>query len=165
MVALGGGDGYGCEPIRSTAERVMRVGLVSCSKSKLDHPAPARELYVPSHLFRGARCYVERTCDRWFVLSAKHHLVRPEQVLEPYNQTLKDASPAERRRWSDVVLAALETEVGDLRRVTFEVHAGAAYLNFGLVEGLLARGAQVDNPVQGLRHGERLRFYKGQRCL
>jgi len=143
----------------------MRVGLVSCSKSKLDHPAPARELYSPSHLFRGARCYVERTCDRWFVLSAKHGLVRPEQVLEPYDQTLDKASRAERRRWGDVVLAALETEVGDLRGITFEVHAGATYLNFGLVDGLRARGAQVDNLVQGLRQGERQHFYKEHGCL
>jgi len=143
----------------------MRVGLVSCSKSKLDHPAPARELYSPSHLFSGARCYVERTCDRWFVLSAKHHLVWPEQVLEPYDQTLDKVSRAERRRWSQEVLAALETEVGDLRGITFEMHAGAVYLNFGLVDGLLARGAQVDNPVEGLRQGERRHFYKEHGCL
>jgi hypothetical protein len=48
----------------------MRIGLVGCVKSKRSQAAPARELYS-SPLFRGRRDWVERTCDRWFVLSAK----------------------------------------------------------------------------------------------
>ncbi|HWO69164.1 MAG TPA: hypothetical protein VNP94_00195, partial [Actinomycetota bacterium] len=46
----------------------MRIGLVGCVKSKRARPAPARDLYT-SPLFRGARRFVERSCDRWFVLS------------------------------------------------------------------------------------------------
>jgi hypothetical protein len=59
----------------------MRLGLVGCVKPKLPHAAPARELYT-SALFWGRRVYVERTCDRWFILSAKHALVDPEIVLQ-----------------------------------------------------------------------------------
>ena len=143
----------------------MRVGLISCSKAKLAHAAPARELYSPSALFRGARCHVQRTCDRWFILSAKHHLVRPEQELEPYDQTLKEVSSAERRRWSAQVLSQLDEELGDVRGTTLEVHAGAAYLNFGLAERLHDRGATVEDPVAGLSMGKRLRFYKEAGCL
>jgi hypothetical protein len=150
--------------IRPKGARV-RVGLVSCSKAKLDHAAPARELYSKSALFRGARCHVERTCDRWFVLSAKHGLVKPEQVLEPYNQTLNDASPAERRAWSATVLAQLQAELGDLRGTTFEAHAGAAYLYFGLADGLIRLGAGVENPLDGLGLGKRLQFYGEKGCL
>jgi len=143
----------------------MRVGLVSCTKRKLDHAAPARELYATSALFSGARCYVERTCDRWFVLSAKHGLVRPEQVLEPYDQTLNDASLAERRAWSERVLAQLRAELGELRGITFQVHAGGTYLDFGLKHGLLAEGAFVEEPLDRLSLGRRLSFYKKEACL
>jgi hypothetical protein len=47
-------------------------------KKKEDHELPARDLYV-SPLFRGRREYVERSCDRWFILSALH-LTQGEQL-------------------------------------------------------------------------------------
>jgi hypothetical protein len=143
----------------------MRVGLVSCSKAKLDHRAPASELYSSSALFRGASCCVKRSCDRWYILSARHHLVRPEEELDPYNQTLNDSSVTERRRWSQEVLSRLGEQLGDVRGVTFEVHAGASYLNFGLVDGLVDRGAKVESPVGGMPQGKRLQFYKRAGCL
>ena len=113
----------------------MRIGLVSCVKSKLARPAPARDLYT-SALFRGARCSVERSCGRWFILSALHGLVGPDEVLEPYEKTLTTATRDERRRWSRGRSLALERELGPVGSHSFEVHAGAAYANFGLVEGL-----------------------------
>jgi hypothetical protein len=64
-----------------------RIGLVACSASKVDHPAPARELYT-SALFRKSADYVEKVTDVWFVLSAKHALLDPSTVVEPYNMRL-----------------------------------------------------------------------------
>ncbi len=143
----------------------MRIGLVGCVKSKLSYPAPAKDLYT-SPLFRGARCAVERSCDRWFVLSALHALVEPDRVIDPYEYTLATASPLERTEWSSRVLKDLEESLGaDLSRHTLEAHAGRAYLGFGLVEGLTVRGARVELPVDGLGLGKRLAFYKAAGCL
>jgi hypothetical protein len=136
----------------------LRVGLVGCVKLKGPVAAPARDLYV-SALFRGRRRAVEATCDRWFVLSAKHHLVDPEQVLEPYDLALGDLTRAARREWSERVLADLAAHLGPLGKVTFEVHAGADYREFGLVDGLGAAGAAVAVPAAGLMLGHQLRFY------
>ncbi len=86
----------------------MRVGLVGCTKSKRPMAAPARELYTPSALFRGRRAYVERTCDRWFVLSANYGLIEPDAVIEPYDQALSKASEPERRSWSRGVRTPVE---------------------------------------------------------
>jgi hypothetical protein len=142
----------------------MRVGLVSCVKSKLQHQAPARDLYT-SALFRGARCSVERSCHRWFILSAEHGLVIPDEVLEPYEKTLTKASPNERRRWSRRVLDELRHALGDLGGHTFEIHAGAAYANFGLTDGLKQSGGIVELPLEGLGLGKRLAYYKRAGCL
>jgi hypothetical protein len=142
----------------------MRIGLVGCVKSKLDKAAPARDLYI-SALFRGARCSVERSCDRWFILSAEHALVHPDAVVAPYEKTLKDVSPTDRREWSERVLTQLQMEIGDLSGHAFEIHAGAAYANFGLVEGLRHRGAGVEQPLEGLSLGQRLAHYKRAGCL
>jgi hypothetical protein len=139
-----------------------RIGLVGCVKNKLDHAAPAADLYV-STLFQGRRAYVERTCERWFVLSALHGVVSPEAVLEPYDVTLNDASQAERRAWATKVLRQLDAELGSVAGRTFEIHAGAHYCDHGLVKGLRERGAIVEQPVAGLGLGQQLEFYSAGR--
>lgn len=142
------------------APRAERIGLVSCVKTKLDEPAPARELYT-SPLFRGARAAVEESCDRWFVLSAKHGLVEPDAVLEPYEQTLTDAPVDERRAWSDRVLEQLREHLGDPSGRVVEIHAGRSYYAWGLADGLEAAGMHVELPVEGLTLGQRLAHYAG----
>ena len=135
-----------------------RIGLVSCVKSKTVNRAPACDLYT-SPLFVGARSAVEASCNRWFVLSAKHHLVRPDTVLAPYEQTLTTARVGERRAWSERVLGQLILELGDLTAFVFEIHAGRAYYAHGLLEGLQRGNARVEIPVEGLSLGQRLQHY------
>jgi hypothetical protein len=131
---------------------------VGCVKAKRATASPAEDLYA-STLFTGRRRYVERTCDWWFVLSAKHGLLEPAALVEPYDETLKTKGRLERRRWSEFILEQLDDVLGDFAGNTFEIHAGAQYRDHGLTAGLLARGAQVEVPVVGLRIGEQLAFY------
>lgn len=136
----------------------MRIGLIGCVKSKAATSAPAAELYT-SALFRGRRAAVERSCDRWFVLSALHGLVAPDEVLEPYDLAMASLSVVDRRRWSFGVLGTLRERLGDLPSQTFEVHAGATYTDHGLVEGLRRDGAVVELPVAGRTLGQQLAWY------
>ena len=150
----------GLVPAGRNADRKGRVGLVGCVKKKLDHSARAAELYV-SPLFRGRRAYVERTCGRWFILSALHGLVMPDASLEPYDVALSDASQSERRVWARKVLGQLDAELEVCAGLVFEIHAGANYADFGLVQGLQERGAAVERPATGLSMGRQLAFYAG----
>lgn len=75
----------------------MRIGLVGCVKTKQSVATAAWDLYT-SPIFTGRRRCVEASCDRWFVLSAKHGVLPPKTVIEPYDVALKDAGRAERRR-------------------------------------------------------------------
>ena len=138
-----------------------RIGLVGCVKRKLGHAAPAADLYM-SPLFVGRRAYVECSCERWLILSALHGVVSPAAILEPYDVTLNDASRTERRIWAEMVLGQLEREIGDLGGLIFEIHAGANYADFGLLDGLRARGAKVERPTAGLSLGQQLAFYASQ---
>ena len=73
---------------------------LSCSKSKLNNKAPARELYT-GQLFKKAVTWAERHGHHWFVISALHGLVRADQELDPYNFTVKDWRGArERESWA-----------------------------------------------------------------
>ena len=138
----------------------MRVGLVGCVKTKRTSPSPACDLYV-STLFTGRRRYVEQSCDAWFVLSARHGLVRSDERLEPYDETLNDQPADAKRSWAQAVLAGLDSIGFDYSATTFEIHAGNDYRSFGLVEGLEQRGAIVEVPAAHLGQGEQLAFYRG----
>ena len=131
-------------------ESAPRVGLVSCSKAKLDKAARARDLYSPSDLFRKVSSYCDAHCDRWYVLSAKYGLVDPEAVIEPYDLTLAKMPRAEQRRWGQRVALQLR-RLGD---VLLEAHAGRNYL-----WPLESAGLEVSTPLDGLAIGQRKRWY------
>jgi hypothetical protein len=132
---------------------VARIGLVGCVKTKGPLRSPARDLYT-SALFVGRRTYVERTCDSWFVLSAAHGLVAPLSELDPYDMSLDDMTTRGRRQWALRVLEALDREFADMTGLTFEIHAGSSYRDYGLLSGLRERGAHVEVPAEGLGQGE-----------
>lgn len=122
-------------------------------------PQPARDLYT-STLFRGRRRFVERSCSEWWILSALHGLVAPHEVVEPYDLALKDLGRADRRRWSQQVLDAIDERVVVQPGDTIEFHFGAEYRECGLEAGLANRGGQIENPTLGMRIGSQLRFYR-----
>ena len=135
------------------------VYLVSCTKSKLCVPAPAKELYAASSWFSKAREYVKRQKQPWFVLSAKHGLVHPDEVITPYDCTLTDMGPAERLRWAKRVLAELQQHLEGVETVTFL--ASVPYRKL-LIPALLGRGFCVSVPMEGLRQGEQSQWLKEQ---
>lgn len=138
--------------------REFLVGLVGCTKAKLEVPGPdgkplplpARELYSPSYVFKRSVEYLKRRCvDAWYVLSAKHGLVEPDELLAPYNETLSKAPRRVVEAWNDRVRAALRERLAG-RRVKFILMAGESYA--GAVVGL---GAEVEEPLKGLSTGHR----------
>ncbi|MHB1523372.1 MAG: hypothetical protein ACYCS9_06615 [Candidatus Dormibacteria bacterium] len=96
------------------------------------------------------------------VCCVKSKVSCPARSREPYT------SPpfAGRLRWA---LAGLlgrggghrpSGSVHDLRTYTFEIHAGAAYFDFGLRDTLVAEGAAVEILSLHLRLSEQLALYR-----
>jgi cytoplasmic iron level regulating protein YaaA (DUF328/UPF0246 family) len=112
----------------------------------------AWDLYC-SDLFEKARNFVERQGGRWFILSAKYGLVAPEEVIEPYNETLKDKTADERHRWASEVVEELKVHCP--RGTTVVFLAGERYREF-LVSALREFGTSIEIPMEGLRIGEQL---------
>lgn len=119
-----------------------RIGLVGSVNAQPSSPSPAIDLYRSAG-FLEARRRVESACETWFILSPEYHLVEPGDWLEPYELTMASLSVSERTSWSAQVLAQLEEKLGELKGLTFELHAGPEFTEHGLVEGLLAAKAKV----------------------
>ncbi len=141
-------------------ESVKRIVLISCVKSKLTHPGPAKDLYK-SPLFTKARRYAERSGNRWFILSAEHGLVAPDEWLAPYERYLADTPAEYQSAWGAWVAARLDLLAGPLTGSIIEVHAGATYVNV-IRSHLESSGAQIVDPLHGLQLGHRLSWYGEQ---
>ena len=126
--------------------------LVSCSARKQHQAAPAKDLYQ-SELFRKARGLVEARGWPWFILSAEHGLVDPEQVIEPYDKTLNKMGSAQRRAWAERCLHALQRHLAGVESVVFL--AGKKYRQF-LAPALSELGINVEVPLASLGIGEQL---------
>ena len=91
-----------------------------------------------------ARDIVERTGRRGAILSARHGLLWPEDVVALYDKKLaKDESGA----WRDKILAALESHLKDVSSVAFL--AGAVHRHH-IAANLRERGIDVVVPMEGL---------------
>lgn len=135
------------------SSRDRKIVLVSCVKRKLNHPAPARDLYV-STLFRAAREWAEREGDAWFILSAKYGLLSPEQQIEPYEQTLQGAPVAEKRVWATEVREQMERAGILVEGHTLIWLAGMDYQRE--LRPLLKLPQQ--NPLEGMSQGVRVQW-------
>ena len=131
-----------------------RIFLLSCVSQKAPHPAPARDLYV-SPLFRKARAYVLKSDSLWFILSAEHGLLHPDDVLAPYEKTLNNMRAAERRAWAEKVRHQMETTLPDADEIT--IFAGQRYREY-IEPWLRGRYASVQVPMRGLPIGKQLRW-------
>jgi hypothetical protein len=129
-----------------------RIALVSCVKRKAPVATPARDLYT-SDLFRKMRRYAEANADSWYILSAEHGLLHPDQVVDPYEKTLNKMRVADRMAWADRVQKQLFEILPAGSQVI--ILAGERYRE-NLVPFLRERGHKVSIPLEGLSFGRQL---------
>lgn len=91
---------------------MSRLILIACTKRKALVAAAARELYWPSQLFRLSWRQAQLDDGQVAILSAKHGLVLPDDVIEPYNKTLKEMTTEERVAWAEGIRAQFTTRFG-----------------------------------------------------
>lgn len=139
----------------------MEIGLVSCVKGKRNEPAPPGDLYT-SQYFTKMQTYAEQEHDEWYILSAKHGLLDPDgEPIEPYEESLTNASVSERRKWAADVATQLEAAGLLEEDVTLVIHAGKAYYE-ELLPHLEETSVEVRLPTEGLGIGEKLGWYSAR---
>lgn len=143
--------------------------LIGCGGRKLDRPAAACELYT-GPLFRAARAYAEASGIPWAVLSARHGLVMPSTVIEPYDCRLsqRGGAPSSAYISRSRLAAQLQRWMGGGgRELVVELHAGELYgwwVRAALGEAYL-RPVRTLEPLAGLQVGQRLGWYRAEREL
>jgi hypothetical protein len=142
-------------PVRPAPPGEDVVYLVACCAEKLGRRAPARELYR-SDLFQKMRGYAENqiqaTGGQWFILSAKHELVRPDEAVSPYDFSIRELREAERDAWAGRVVSKLQDHVRPTTRIV--VLAGEDYVRPILRELNFKLHTGAETPLRGLGIGQ-----------
>lgn len=115
---------------------LQTVCIVSCTAHKRDVRLPAENLYS-SDLFYKSRRFAQANFDSWLILSAKHGLIKPGRIVDPYDCSLSSLSRDERAALSKKVFKQASQLSLECMRVTsicggdydeFLVEAGIVFL-------------------------------------
>jgi hypothetical protein len=136
------------------------VVLLSCTKSKLNKPSQAQDLYSASPMFQKTLEYGKSLKpDKMYILSAKHYLVPLTKVLAPYDKTLKEMPKDEKEAWGDKVQAQMKSAGINIEKDKFIFLTGSEYAK-PLLQFLPEENIQ--KPMEGKRMGERLQWLNNQ---
>lgn len=130
----------------------MHLGLISCGKNKQTSDCMAQDMYL-GDLFKKQRAYVERYCDTWAILSAKHYLLNPCDVIAPYDLSLNNMSAKYRLLWAKIVIRQICSQYPTCNHIT--LLAGNKYTENLSV---FIKNAQIKTtqPLAGLGIGQQL---------
>lgn len=144
----------------------MKIILISCASQQGSVKAKAKYLYS-SPLFKLSWEYAtKQNPDKIFILSGLHYLLDIDKEIEPYDVTLSNVSKAKRKpgqiilsskeklEWGKKIIEQLSNET-DLQNDEFIVLAGQEY-----IKPIIKEILHCENPLAGLRIGERLKFLK-----
>ena len=95
--------------------------------------------------------------DQWLILSARYGLVDPDQVLAPYDLSLRQLTAAQREAWGDRIAIELTDRFPAGTVLWF--HAGDLYRQ--AIAPVVAH--QVRFPLAGWRIGQQLAWYRQYR--
>jgi hypothetical protein len=132
------------------------LALVACTKTKRQVATHASDLYV-SPLFRKSFLAAIDRCKQVRILSANYGLLKPGDVVSPYELTLKYMPAVDRAAWGARVAAQLAQAASPHDTLIF--FTGDDYFK-PLKAALLASGYKLQQPLGRRSLGARLRYLR-----
>lgn len=125
------------------------IVIAQCTEKKRDKPCKAKEMYMPSDLFKAQKRYWEAYADLAYILSGKYGLIHPSKEIKPYDQHISDHG----ERWNDQVSGQCKWIANKGEHV--EIIAGKEEYGSRLEPWFDEYGVDYSHPFEGLGIGER----------
>lgn len=110
---------------------MKKIALLACSKSKKDQPEVlfrAEDIYTGNSFRKSLNKVKKEDFDDYFIISAKHHLLKKDQMISYYDKTLHKMSAKECKEWADIVIQQLkELFNNNLDDIEFHIFGGKKY--------------------------------------
>ena len=66
----------------------MKIAVITCGSNKKPYACEAREMYDGGIFFKTIRNYVEYHYLQYYILSAHYGILKPNQIIEPYDDKM-----------------------------------------------------------------------------
>ncbi len=112
---------------------MKKIALLACSKSKKGKDQPkelfrAEDIYTGNSFRKSLDKVRKEDFDDYFIISAKHHLLKKDQMISYYDKTLHKMSAKECKEWADIVIQQLkELFNNNLDDIEFHIFGGKKY--------------------------------------
>ena len=133
----------------ATINKQYPLAVISCSKSKLPGLQRVRKLYT-GELFRLAVLAAEVMAERWVVISGRHGVLHPDDIIESYDESVMSKSRRQREQWGQHVSRQLKLCLPALQGSQVLSFVSAPYQEFLDLSGV---GASFFCPLQGMAIG------------
>lgn len=97
------------------------VGIGCCGSKKAKTACEARSMYRGNYTMTCNK-WIERNCEDWVILSAKHFVLDPDEVIEPYDLSLHDGGVDD--KWARKVSRTLKKRFPGRRFICLNSHYG-----------------------------------------
>lgn len=136
----------------------MKVGIISCGSKKINNigKTKAKDLYC-GLMFKWARRFIESNYSTWIILSAKYHVLFPDDEIIYYNQYLGNLSKAEKAEWTKETFNELTTKFPE--GTQFDFYTSAEYYK-DLIPLLDSANIKYTTELEGLGLGYKLQWFK-----
>lgn len=134
-----------------------RLLIVESVTKKRSARGPAKTVY-DSRLWTARRRYAEASGLPWLILSARHGLLDPDEVIEPYDLKLGDVDPGAFRRMAEQAIRQLDAR-WPLDGLVVEAHVREEYAA-PLAGALADRGGRLVQPLRDLGVCGQLGWYR-----
>lgn len=111
---------------------MKKIALLACSKSKKGKDQPeelfrAEDIYTGNSFRKSLDKVRKEDFDDYFIISAKHHLLKKDQMISYYDKTLHKMSAKECKEWAEIVYSQLKKELINLDEIEFYIFGGKKY--------------------------------------
>ena len=111
---------------------MKKIALLACSKSKKGKDQPeelfrAEDIYTGNSFRKSLDKVRKEDFDDYFIISAKHHLLKKDQMISYYDKTLYKMSAKECKEWAEIVYSQLKKELVNLDEIEFYIFGGEKY--------------------------------------
>jgi hypothetical protein len=138
----------------------MRIALVGSSRKTQSYSCTAREMYSASPRFCKAFAWCRAQYDKVYILSPRHGLLDPEDLIEPCDMQLSTMTKKARAQWAGMVAFQVHREIEENRIHEVELialHASRKYRR--CLTGHLEAIAPCEFPLEGMEIDEQLDYY------
>ena len=164
-------DTGGSHPHTSMVKRdsPTKLTLIPCTKNKQEGVHKAKDLYTGDN-FTKHRKYAEQSGNPWAILSAKHHILDPEEMVENYD-TPMSRRKGEQDQWGSQLKPKLlahmkKLGIDPVHGVEIETLAGGAY-NQPMRQALQGHEQikHINEPMRGLGQGQKKTWMVNEQLL